>query len=385
LAIHSSSRFASVVLAALVSSALAAAAQQPAPAPAPPPAPPPAPTLEPAATPAPALTPEPAPTPPRFTRGQALAYGLISSAFALGSLGVDYLPDPGLFGFAPHSSYHYGTEVAASVPLVFVSPLDAVEVGGVQIGMAGGAIALRDLRANDSRVTPYFVVAELLSLHQAIYAAYATYRDARAAGASDAWKDGWRPWSAGELLVAPLHLGCFRRPIVGVSLSIQLGFVGLATSAYLATKPVASTAARDSLLGLPIALSAGVTEEALFRGFLYEELKLSLGRWPAHFIDMTLFTLAHVPGEVGLPDSQIATGLVSRALVGLLLGLAYDDGGLPESVMLHTLWDAVTLTYAGLTGQHSFGTSLLSGGPPASRWRGATPPAFVVPIVSGSL
>jgi hypothetical protein len=59
------------------------------------------------------------------------------------------------------------------------------------------------------------------------------------------------------------------------------------------------------------------TEEALFRGVFYEELKLSVGPWPARVIDST------------------AEIVVQLAAFGLIAEMAYDQGGLPESVALH--------------------------------------------------
>jgi membrane protease YdiL (CAAX protease family) len=121
-----------------------------------------------------------------------------------------------------------------------------------------------------------------------------------------------------------------------------------------------------------LSLDAGVTEEAFFRGLLYEELEASLPRRAARATDITLFTLAHVPGQLENRDSGelIAAGLVSRALAALLFEVAYDEGGLPESVALHAIWDTLVFVEAALTNGHPIRGSIvlpgsLSGRSPA--------------------
>jgi hypothetical protein len=60
---------------------------------------------------------------------------------------------------------------------------------------------------------------------------------------------------------------------------------------------------------------------------------------------------------------------------------AYDQGGLPESVALHALWDAVAFLFAALTGTHAFGDTVgLPTVGPAARV-GTTP--VITPLVSG--
>jgi membrane protease YdiL (CAAX protease family) len=289
-------------------------------------------------------------------------------------------------GQAPHSSYQYGTETAASVPLTVVAPSTGAQVGGLQLAFIGGAIALREAQVRDGDLAPYVDVAESVSFHQGLYAAYATYREARERGGSSEWDDAWRPWGAGELLVGPLQWRNLRRPIVNVPLLIETTVLGIGVAGNYARRNVARSEAalRDTALALPLAWYAGVTEEALFRGFFYEELKLSMSRPLAHLVDMALFTGAHVPGELnqGWSDEQIALGLASRAVFSLLAEFAYDDGGLPESVALHVLWDTVALSASAWMGQGFFREALI--GSAKNGTGSAQPPAFVVPLLSST-
>ena len=55
---------------------------------------------------------------------------------------------------------------------------------------------------------------------------------------------------------------------------------------------------------------------------------------------MSLFTLAHVPGEIGGSPVVLLAEVADRAASGLLFEIAYDQGGLLESAAFHVLFDA---------------------------------------------
>jgi hypothetical protein len=379
----------SVILSATLAAVTSAVAPSTARADEPPSAPPVQPVAPPSdAAPQEALlpassSPTDTPPPPRYTRGQAVGLGLLSAVFGLGTLGVDQLPSPALGQLAPGTYYHYGTQLLASAPLAAVSPIDGLEVGGLDVGLIGASLELRRERAINNDYSPYWSAAEVLALHQGIYAAYATYRDARVGGSSDAWNDNWRPWTADELVVAPLQPKNYR-PVGLISLGAEVGLLSISGVSHFASGgTLPRTAGRDIALGMPLAFDAGVTEEALFRGFLYEELKLSLGRGWARPIDMALFSAAHVPGELASGESAvtIGAGLVSRAVFALLAEIAYDEGGLPESVALHSMWDSFAFVLAAVTGLHPLGATISMGNARPSG--SAAPTEVVVPILSG--
>jgi membrane protease YdiL (CAAX protease family) len=281
----------------------------------------------------------------RFTRREAVGLGAASSVFGLGSVGVDYLPAPPFAGLKAGTYYHYGTETLAAVPIAVASPLDALEVGDWTVALAEGSLALRynGARQTSSSLGPYWAATESYSLHHGFYAGYVAYRDARVSGSSSVWDDAWRPYTADELVVSPLHWSNINHPVVWAGISADAGITGIVVGVELATKiaPPAppGAVARNLALGTLTSWDAGITEEPLFRGFFYEELQLSLGRWPARAIDMTLFTLAHVPGEIGQPPIVILAGVADRAASGLLFEIAYDQGGLLESAAFHVLFD----------------------------------------------
>ncbi len=302
-------------------------------------------TLEPVSSALPA--PPSASAPHRFTRREAVGLGLVSSVFGLGSIVVDYLPAPPLAGLKAGTYYQYGTATLASVPIAVASPLDAVEVGDWTAAFAVGSLGLRydGARSSSSSLNPYLGATETLTLHHGLYAGYVAYRDARVAGTSSVWDDAWRPYTADELLVSPLHWSNINHPVVWAGVSADAGITGVVVGVELATRaaPPArpGVIARNLALGTMTSWDAGVTEDPLFRGFFYEELQLSLGRWPARAIDMSLFTLAHVPGEIGNSPIVVVSEIADRAASGLLFEIAYDQGGLLESAAFHVLFDTV--------------------------------------------
>jgi hypothetical protein len=318
---------------------------------------------------------------PKKTRAEAVGWGATSGVLAAGGA---FLPIP-----AP---YTLDLQLSASAPILASSTSDAAVNGGVQTVFIGGTVGLAFARHSDhDQWQPYFDLVASLSLHQAFYAAWLAYRDARELGASPAWNDDWRPWSSGDLWLAPFHEKNYRHHVTGAALSIEGGFFGL-LAAINAVAPngrrtSATSFARDAGLGVAAALDAGVTEEAFFRGVLYEELQLSMPKWPARVIDMTVFTAAHVPGELGANESAdlIVLGLFTRALGALLFEIAYDEGGLPASTTLHAAWDTIAFTGVALLGGHPFGGNMLA---PLEKNRGSAtatntgPGTVMVPLLS---
>ena len=308
------------------------------------------------ADPAAASLADPRPPAARFSRSGAVALGTVSAVFGLGALLVDELPSPPLGRLAPNSYYHYPASLLAAVPVAVASPGDALQTAGLQVAFSAGALGLRydGARSVTSVYNPTWTALELLELHQGVWAGYAAYRDARVQGWSDRWRSDWRPYTAEELVVAPFHAKILKRPIVMGTLSLATAFSALNVIGHLASGDRAQRAGplfRDVGYGVVESFDAGVTEDALFRGFIYEELQTSLGRWPARGLDMGLFTAAHVPGEIGLPASEIAFGIGTRALGAFLFEIAYDDGGLAESVTAHSLFDTIISLGDAVLGQ----------------------------------
>ena len=301
--------------------------------------------------------------------------------FSGGSFFVNLAPSPEIFGV--HGYYDYATEAAADVPLLTVSPADGLGVGGVQLAGIASTISLRYAAAHNASFRPYFLTVDNISAHIALWGTYATYRDMRLRGTSDAWKDEWHPSFASELLVAPFQGANLKHPIVYVPLLALTGVEATLGAAMHSSETFrAGPALRDSMNGVALSFSAGVTEEALFRGVFYEELQISLGRWPARIIDSTAFSLWHVPGELGVQSTtSIVEGTVVRAGLSILFETAYDQGGLPEAVALHALWDSSSFIFAAVTGKQVFGNDAM---PARAASRGNRGMAMVFPLASGA-
>lgn len=308
--------------------------------------------------PPPTSTPPPPSTstpPPTSTRGRAVLLGGTGGVLAASAA---FLPVPAV--------YRYAMQLASPAPLLASDDGDYAINGGAQAVFVGSSIGFRAGARSDSSLRSLWATSEELSLHQAFYSAYASYRDARARGTAVSWNDSWRPWTADELVLAPVQPRNLKHPIVFASLSAEGGLLGtLVGLNYVVGAPLHPTSsrsfARDLALGTVLAWDAGMTEEAFFRGFYYEELRLSLGKWPARVVDTTTFTLAHVPGELSqnVRASTIYLGLLTRAVGGLLFEMAYDEGGLPASVALHALWDVIAFTASTSLGQGPFGQNAL--------------------------
>ncbi len=300
------------------------------------------------------------PAEPRFTRGQVDGLAALSAVFSVGAYSVNYLPSARLFKVRDY--YHYPVALAATGPLFYVSPGDAFPVAGVQLGGTGASIGLRYGKGRDSALTPYWNAMEGINLHTAFYSTYATYRDARMQGRSDAWNDSWRPWTADQLIAAPFHWKNIGRPVVYAPLLVGLTFAStqIAVAAGHHTGSRAGPAVRDTILGAATGLDAGITEEAFFRGVFFEELRQTIGRWPASIVDSLAFSALHVPGELNvLTQTQILTGLGTRAALSLVLEEAYIEGGLPVSIALHGLWDTTLFIGDAISSKNTFAGALM--------------------------
>ena len=91
------------------------------------------------------------------------------------------------------------------------------------------------------------------------------------------------------------------------------------------------------LTAIPLAVSAAVFEELLFRGVLFRIVEEWLGRWVALFVSSAVFGLVHL-----MNPAATMTGAIFIAVeAGILLGAAYmltrpavDEHGLPHCLEL---------------------------------------------------
>ena len=76
--------------------------------------------------------------------------------------------------------------------------------------------------------------------------------------------------------------------------------------------------------GFAIFILTALAEELLFRGFMFQRLIQSLGKWPAQLIIATLFLLTHInnPGMTGVVK---ALASINIFVASILFGIAYID------------------------------------------------------------
>lgn len=74
--------------------------------------------------------------------------------------------------------------------------------------------------------------------------------------------------------------------------------------------------------GLTLFVGVAIAEELLFRGFLFQRLIESLGKWPAQFIIAGLFLLTHInnPGMVGITKLMASVNIF---IASIMFGLAF--------------------------------------------------------------
>jgi uncharacterized protein len=156
------------------------------------------------------------------------------------------------------------------------------------------------------------------------------------------WAVSKRPWQS-LLLVpsSPTHFG------IGMAVAIALCGVLILQKKAILTHPEATSRVRKKLAyGEPIlphtpaeharfhavAITAGVCEEFLFRGFLLWYFAVWVGVWPAALLSSIVFGMGHVYlGVKQIPNT---------ALIGLIMAvLAVLSGSLWPAMLLHAAID----------------------------------------------
>ncbi len=92
-------------------------------------------------------------------------------------------------------------------------------------------------------------------------------------------------------------------------------------------------------------LATGIGEEVLYRGVVYEELKTTFGSRRAKLYDFFLFPAIHIPMDLAAGKSDLIVGnFINRGIATVLFDYAYDRGGLPLAVSLHTWFNFINFT-----------------------------------------
>jgi len=126
--------------------------------------------------------------------------------------------------------------------------------------------------------------------------------------------------------------------LIKAVLLLGLALIGLTLAKGLSWEPRLSPLLL--LNGLALALGVGFAEELLFRGWLFGELTLLIGKQRALWLQAGIFSLVHL--QFSLPLLSLIGLLGGLLMLGLALGLQrLSDGGL--------LWGAIGL-HGGLVG-----------------------------------
>lgn len=75
-------------------------------------------------------------------------------------------------------------------------------------------------------------------------------------------------------------------------------------------------------LGLLLFAGVAITEELLFRGFVFQRLIAGLGEWPAQLVVAVFFLLTHL-NNPGMTDSVKVMASINIFLASILFGLAF--------------------------------------------------------------
>ncbi len=191
------------------------------------------------------------------------------------------------------------------------------------------------------------------------YSTYDMYKISRSKAKPGIYTNDWRPYELKELAVAPFKKENLLHPLfyIPVGLSLYSAYNNVKTSdcsifkknkAYIDGKEVSMGTAIPSIMGLNMLnfLVTGIGEEVLYRGVIYEELKVSYGPLKAKLFDFFLFPAIHVPMDIasGRKTDYILKQFVVRGFSTLLFDYSYDKGGLPLSIAIHTWFNTIGFT-----------------------------------------
>ncbi|MEE9167204.1 MAG: CPBP family intramembrane glutamic endopeptidase [Candidatus Neomarinimicrobiota bacterium] len=207
----------------------------------------------------------------------------------------------------------------------------------------------------------YMLAKTTINLYMmtAWYSSYNMYKINRNNAAPGVYKDEWKGYSVKELAVAPIQFKKLIRPMfllpVGLIAWSQFRQISDSETSIFETKK-AYIDGKEYSVGAGLALmttnniihylATGIGEEVLYRGFIYEELRTTFGSRRAKFYDFFIFPSIHIPMDLaaGRKSDEIGGRFVERGIATLLFDYAYDRGGLPLAVSLHTWFNFINFT-----------------------------------------
>jgi len=196
-------------------------------------------------------------------------------------------------------------------------------------------------------------------MNAAWFSSYEMYKIVRARARPGVYNSNWQGYGVKELSIAPFKWKNIKQPIFIVPVGLSLiGAISKINSseqsifkngkAFIDGEEWSVDRAVPLMLGINALqyIGTAIGEEALYRGVIYEELKATYGPKKAKLYDFFLFPAMHLPIDIAreLKPFDIGKQFVVRGTVTLLFDYAYDKGGLPLSVAIHTWFNFLSFT-----------------------------------------
>jgi membrane protease YdiL (CAAX protease family) len=132
--------------------------------------------------------------------------------------------------------------------------------------------------------------------------------------------------------------GAFRGAGLGMGLILLSALIVLAMGGFHWERDAAATL-RGLLAGAWLYVGVALSEELLFRGYVFQRLIKGMGEWPAQILLALLFAAAHW-GNPGMSGATKVWATLNIALAAVMLGLAYvKSGSLALPMGLHFGWN----------------------------------------------
>lgn len=191
------------------------------------------------------------------------------------------------------------------------------------------------------------------------YGIYAAYRDVRFYNGESSYSYRMPTDTFADLALAPFRWSVLKKPEVWGAF---LGKLLLATTVVYfaypreALPPILSVGPE---LAYPlIAFPVGISEEALFRGYLQSRLSETFTPWGGIALSSLVFGAAHIPNALSLPPKDqwryLTFSLPLITFGGAYCGwLTYKNRSLKESVALHVWYDFALMAASALVTQLS--------------------------------
>ena len=287
-----------------------------------------------------------------YTRAQVLKYPLISTALSIATVtGV------GLIDSADIADVEIPLWLSASIATQHLPMYQIDKSLGMKYSLAETGLLTSYYATRNSPTVS--LLPFNMYLKTAWYSTYDMYKITRNRAKPGIYPEKLRSYGVKELSLAPFKWDNISHPLfyipVGLSLYSAINEVRNSdcsifkkNKAYIDDDEMPMGQALPMVIGLNTLnyIATAIGEEALYRGVIYEELKVSFGSRRAKMLDFFIFPGIHVPMDIaaGRDTEYIAQQFVIRGVSTLLFDYAYDKGGLPLSVALHTWFNLISFS-----------------------------------------